>query len=227
MKPHIFFVTGTDTGIGKTALATMLTRYLHACGAHVAALKPVCSGGRDDALALWIAAGRILCLNTVNPWYFRESLAPVLAARRVRQRVTLASVVDHLRDAGRGFEIIVVEGAGGVLSPMGEDFSSRELIIALKATPIVVAPNRLGVVNQVRLTLEVLPARIANRAQIVLFDPPHLDMAARTNPALISEFIEANRLHRFPWLRENLCPADVPLRGRLQIALQALTRGVM
>ncbi len=210
------FITGTDTDAGKTVFATLLTRFLRERGARVAALKPLCSGGRDDAVALSTAAGKVLALDEVNPWHFRAAIAPVLAARRERKRVRLAEVVKHIRRVSRGFEIVVVEGAGGLLSPMGEDFASRELIVALKATPIIVSPNRLGAVNQIRLTLEALPAGLAARAQVVFFDLPKPDSATRTNAELLGEFIEPRRIHRLPWLGAKAKPTDLTLRGRLR-----------
>ena len=221
------FITGTDTDAGKTVFATLLTRFLRERGVRVAALKPLCSGGRDDALALWIAAGKALALDEVNPWHFRAAIAPVLAARRERKRVRLAEVVNHIRRVSRGFEAVVVEGAGGLLSPMGEDFASRELITALKATPIIVSPNRLGAVNQILLTLEALPMRLAARAQVVFFDLPKPDSATRSNAALLGEFIEPPRIHRLPWLGAKAKPTDISLRGRLRTGLSVLTHAML
>ena len=94
----------------------------------------------------------------------------------------------------------VVEGAGGLLSPLGVDFDSRDLIVALKAEPIIVASNRLGVVNEVLLTLEALPGKFERRAQIVLVNPPRHDLASRTNPDLLRERVGPERVHVMPWL---------------------------
>ncbi len=220
----IIFITGTDTGAGKTVLATLLTRHLRDRGMHVAALKPLCSGGRDDAVALWTAAGKVLALDEVNPWHFRAALAPVLAARLEAKQVRLVEVVNHIRRVSRGFEVVVVEGAGGLLSPLGEDFASRELIVALKATPIIVSPNRLGAVNQIRLTLEALPPRLSARAQVVFFNPPKPDSATRTNAALLGEFVEPQRIHRLPWLGADRKPSEALLAGRIRVVLQNLAR---
>ena len=79
-SPQILFITGTDTGVGKTVFAALSTVYLRQNGFRVAALKPLCSGGRDDARVLHAAAGKVLSLDEVNPWYFRAPLAPLLAA---------------------------------------------------------------------------------------------------------------------------------------------------
>jgi len=199
VKGSIFFVTGTDTGVGKTVFAALLTRELRQLGCRVVALKPICSGNRDDARQLHTAAGKVLSLDEVNPWHFRAPLAPVLAARKERKRVRLAQVVRHIQKVSARFELTIVEGAGGLLSPMGEDFDSQSLIVALKAKPIIVCPNKLGAVNQVRLVLEALPKALAKRARVVLVNPPRPDAASRTNRQLLSEFFTVKQIYEMPW----------------------------
>jgi len=200
---QILFITGTDTGIGKTVFAALATIYLRQHGFRVAALKPLCSGGRDDARVLHAAAGKVLSLDEVNPWHFRAPLAPVLAARKEKKAVRLPEVVARIRRVAKRFEVVVVEGAGGLLSPMGEGFDSRGLIAALDATPVIVAANRLGVVNQVRLVLEALPRASARRARIILVNPPHPNTASRTNLALLGEFVAPRRIRVMPWLPQS------------------------
>src|SRR5450755_4375727 len=142
------FITGTDTGVGKTVLTALLVKFLRARGVNAAALKPVCSGGRADARALHAAMNGALTLDEINPWHFRAPIAPLLAARREQKRVHLTEVLAHVRAMQKHFDALLVEGAGGLLSPLGEDFNSRDLILALRAAPLVAAQNRLGVVNQ-------------------------------------------------------------------------------
>jgi len=199
MATKIIFVTGTDTDIGKTVNAAQLTRQWRKSGANVVALKPVCSGGRSDARILRKAAGSVLSLDEVNPWYFRAALSPLLAARRERKELRLAQVVRHIQSVAKRFEVVIVEGAGGLLSPLGEDFDSRDLIVTLKAVPIIVAPNRLGAVNQVLLVLNALPRKIAKRAQIILVNPPRPDAASQTNGRLLREKIASDIVHEIPW----------------------------
>lgn len=201
MKPAILFITGTDTGVGKTVFAALHTRQLRARGVRVVALKPVCSGGRGDARALREASGKVLPLDEVNPWHFRAALSPLLAAREEKKRVRLREVVAHICGIAKGFDVVIVEGAGGLLSPLGEDFDSRDLIRALAATTIIVCPNKLGAVNQVRLTLSALPRVTARHARIVLTNPARPDAASKTNLGLLKQFLDPNRLHLMPWLR--------------------------
>ncbi len=197
----ILFFTGTDTNVGKTVCAALTTRLLRDHGFHVAALKPICSGGRADARQLQRAAGKVLTLDEVNPWHFQAALAPLLAARQEKKRLPLRTVVAHIRRVARRFELVVVEGAGGLLSPMGEDFDSRALIQALDARPIVICPNKLGAVNQVRLVLEALPRKSAALARVILVDPVKPDAASRTNPGLLQEFVSPKRLLVLPWVQ--------------------------
>ena len=200
MANRILFITGTDTGVGKTVFAVLVTLHLRSRGIRVAALKPICSGGRDDARLLRDAAGKVLSPDDVNPWHFHAPVAPVLAAQQERKRVRLREVVAHIRRVAKSFEVLVVEGAGGLLSPLGEDFDSRDLIKALGATPIIVCPNKLGAVNQVRLTVSALPRAAARQASIVLVNPARPDAASRTNLKLLKEFVDPNRLRILPWL---------------------------
>lgn len=200
MAAQILFITGTDTGVGKTVFATLLTRHLRAQGVPVAALKPICSGDRDDARVLRLAAGKVLTLDEVNPWHFSAPLAPLLAARKERKRVRLREIVAHVRRVGKPFEVVVVEGAGGLLSPLGEGFDSRDFIVALRAKPIVVCSNRLGAVNQTLLVLEALPRAVAARAPVVLVSPRKPDSASRTNAKLLAEILGARRVLVLPRL---------------------------
>ena len=200
MSARIIFVTGTDTGTGKTFFAATLASLLRQRGVNVAALKPICSGGRDDARVLQRLAGAGLSLEEVNPWHFRAALAPLLAARRERKRVRLREVVVQIQQVARRFEIVIVEGAGGLLSPMGEDFDSRELLVALDAAPIIVCPNKLGAVNQVLLVLAALPKKFARRASVVLVSQRTPDRASRTNQSLLEEKLGKKQICLMPWL---------------------------
>jgi dethiobiotin synthetase len=203
MARRILFITGTDTGVGKTVFAAVFTRRLRENGLNVVALKPICSGGRNDARALREAGGNVLSLDEVNPWHFRAPLSPLVVARMERRRVTKTQVVARIRAAAKYFDQVVVEAAGGLLSPLGEGFDSRDLINALGAVPIVVCSNRLGAVNQILLTLEALPKAAANRTQIVLMNPPRMNLAARTNLGLLAEFVPEDRIHTLDWLGKN------------------------
>jgi dethiobiotin synthetase len=223
MKP-VLFITGTDTGVGKTMLTALLARYWHRRGVGVAALKPVASGGRDDARVLQAALAGALTLDEINPWHFRAPLAPLLAARRERRRVGLADVLAHVRTMQRRFDVLLVEGAGGLLSPLGENFDSRDLIAALRATPMVVCPNRLGAVNQVLLTLAALPRSASCRARVVLMSPSKPDAATNTNIGLLAEFFDAQRIFCLPRLGGRFDPEKVLKDSRVRRTFRELVK---
>jgi len=223
MKRTIF-ITGTDTGAGKTVLTALLAQFLRGRSVSVAALKPVCSGGRADALALHKAFGGALTLDEINPWHFRAAIAPAPAARLENKSVKLAAVLAHIRATQKKFDVLLVEGAGGLLSPLGENFDSRDVMAALRATPIIVAQNKLGAVNHVLLTLEALPKKFRTRARVVFMSPPEPDAASASNAKLLKSFFPRERIFTLPWLGENFAPAEVLKKAPVRRTLAALLR---
>ena len=104
----IWFITGTDTGVGKTVFTVLLTRYLRSIGVFVRAVKPLCSGGREDAVLLQEAQAGEISLDAVNPWHFRKPIAPVLAARQERRQVSKDAVLDFLRQSARKCDLLLL-----------------------------------------------------------------------------------------------------------------------
>ena len=195
-----YFITGTDTGVGKTVLTALLAQFLCGRGVKVAALKPICSGNRGDAVSLYDALNGALTLDEINPWHFRAAIAPALAAKLEKKSVTRAQVRAHIRATQKNFTVTLVEGAGGLLSPLGKDFNSRDLITDLRATPIIVAQNKLGAVNHILLTLEALPKNLRAKAKVVLMSPPKPDAATKSNAKLLGQFILPEKIFALPWL---------------------------
>lgn len=224
MKRAPWFITGTDTGAGKTVLTALLAGYLRQTGVRVLACKPVCSGGRDDAKLLAEALGGELTLDEINPWHFREPIAPVLAARRERQRVTLPEIIAHVRALQQTGDLMVIEGAGGLLSPLGEGVDSRDVIRALRAGPIIVGVNRLGVINHLRLTLAALPAASRAKAVVVLMSPETADAATDTNVALLGEYFDRKKIVELPWLGRPIDFKKALRSARVQKPLAQIAR---
>jgi dethiobiotin synthetase len=223
LKP-ILFITGTDTGAGKTVLTALLAAHLRAQKIRVAALKPICSGGRDDARKISAALDGTLTLDEINPWHFRAPIAPLLAARREKKSIPRVAVLKHVRAVQGKFAVTIVEGAGGLLSPLGENFDSHDLIVALRATPIIVAQNKLGVVNHLLLTLAALPEDIRAAAKVVLMSPTKPDAAARTNAGLLAEFFPEKKIFTLPWLGKNFSPTAVVKKAETRQVLRALAQ---
>ena len=219
---QIYFITGTDTGVGKTVLTVLFAQFLRGQNVNAIALKPICSGGRDDARKISDALDDLLSLDEINPWYFRAPVAPLLAARRENKRVKLSQVLAHIRAMQKRFDALLIEGAGGLLSPLGENFNSRNLITALRATPVAVCPNRLGAVNQVLLALEALPKNLRVKTRVVLMLPLKPDVSAGTNGKLLAEFSNA-KIVSLPWLGGNFAAARVFKNLRVRRTLEVLT----
>lgn len=161
-KPPIgLFVTGTDTEVGKTFVASMIVRDLVAAGHRVGVYKPVASDcvsdGRqlvsEDAVALWEAAGRPLSLEAVCPQRFQAPLAPHLSARNEGREIDVEMIRTGIEAWCDECDIIVVEGAGGLLSPLSDEEYIADLAVDLGYPMIVVSPNLIGVINQTLTTL--------------------------------------------------------------------------
>jgi dethiobiotin synthetase len=217
-----FFITGTDTGAGKTVLTALLVKFLRKRGVNAAALKPVCSGGRGDAREIFAALDGALTLDEINPWHFHAPCAPLLAARKENRRVTLSEILAHARAMQNRFDVLLVEGAGGLLSPLGENFNSRDLSLALRAIPIIVAQNKLGVVSHVLLTLEALPENFRPKAKIILMSPPKPDAATGSNAKLLKQFVTQEKIRSLPWLGKKFELAEVLKIQQVRRTLNAL-----
>jgi dethiobiotin synthetase len=188
------FVVGTDTGVGKTFVATRIVAALAREGLCVGVYKPAASGCRrigralvsDDAVALWRAAGEPGELKAVCPQRFAAPLAPHLAAREERKEIDARLLRRGLDYWRKRSEIVIVEGAGGLMSPIGERDYVADLADEFGFALVVVAPNRIGTINSTLLTLIAAAARPRplRIAGIVLNDilPPNTgDPAVNSN----------------------------------------------
>ena len=160
MTPGLF-ITGTDTGVGKTYVAALVARALRKAGRRVGVYKPVASGCRcedsrmvsADAVALWEAAGRPGELQHVSPQAFAAPLAPHLAARAESRTIDpdlLRSGIDYWCETS---DIVLVEGAGGLMSPVSDDDYNADLAEEFGYPLVVVSANVLGTINATLQTL--------------------------------------------------------------------------
>ncbi|MEY4324509.1 MAG: dethiobiotin synthase [Verrucomicrobiota bacterium] len=225
-KRQFLVVTGTGTGVGKTVLSGLLVRRLIRLGRTVRAFKPLCSGGRGDARVLEAALGGGQALDEINPWHFEAPLSPALAARLERRTVTLEQVSAHIRHHSKQSELTIVEGAGGLLSPLTVDGDTRDLIQRLKARPLIVASNRLGVIHDVRATLSCLPPSLRSSVPVVLMAPAAPDASTARNARSLSEYHPADRIVEIPRVSEEIqsgaCSPSVALNRKLDQILSLL-----
>jgi dethiobiotin synthetase len=166
------FVTGTDTGVGKTVIACALLRALRARGLDAAGMKPIETGvgeaGPLDAQALQRAAGGGDPLDEVCPQRFALAAAPAVAAEAEGRAVDLARVRAAFDGLAARHEAIVAEGAGGLLVPIATGVCMADLARDLGLPLVVVARAALGTINHTRLTLEAAASRGLRVAGVVV-----------------------------------------------------------
>jgi dethiobiotin synthetase len=189
-----FLVTGTDTGVGKTVVAAALVLALRASGRRAAGFKPletgIGGGAEDDASILARATGDPEPL-TQPLLALTEALAPAVAAGRAGVAIDPADIearVRALRD--RGYDAIVVEGAGGVAVPLTWGYTALDLARHLGLSAVVVGRAGLGTLNHVWLTVEALAARDVPVAAVVLNGRSAApDLAEQTNPDALARLL--------------------------------------
>jgi dethiobiotin synthetase len=198
-------VTGTDTGVGKTVVACAIAAGLRRRGLRVAAMKPIETGvaaddPERDGARLARAAGNIHPLSVIAPLTFPDPVAPLAASRRIGATVDLGLLDHAVRSASIDADALVVEGAGGVLVPIDEHTAYDTLFARWSLDVIVVAANKLGVINHTRLTLAALRAAGLTTVAVVLnATAANADTSVAENAALIAE-LEDVRVVELPWL---------------------------
>jgi dethiobiotin synthase len=175
----VIFITGTSTGVGKTVLTALLLCHLRRTGCNALALKPFCSGSRGDVRLLQTLQDGALSAEEINPWFFPEPVAPLVSARKHRRHIPLEQVVAHIKQMKRRCDCLLVEGAGGLLVPLGEGYSILDLIRGLQCEVLIVARNQLGILNHTLLTVRALQHRLPHASRL----PPH---ASGGTPAAVA-----------------------------------------
>jgi len=176
MNTRRLFITGTDTGVGKTYVACRLARELRRSGLAVGAYKPVCSGAVpqasppkwDDVERLFEALDRRFPREQICPQTFLAPVAPPAAARLEDRLIDEALLVQGADRWNGDVDVVLIEGAGGWLSPVSQNFTVADLAVRLSAPVLVVAANRLGVINHTLLTVESIRSRGLPVAGVIL-----------------------------------------------------------
>jgi len=166
MSARGLFVTGTDTGIGKTVVACALVRAFLARGERVAVMKPIASGAmrtaeglrNEDALSLIAATGRPLRYDLVNPFCFEPAISPHIAADDDKIEIDLGTIRAAFEALAVDCDRVVVEGAGGWLAPVSRRESMADLARALDVPVVMVVGLRLGCLNHAQLTRQAIRA---------------------------------------------------------------------
>jgi len=227
-----FFVTATDTEVGKTVITAGLALALRRRGFSVGVAKPVQSGHAaddpfGDAMRLKALARLDERPEEIVAYAFRAPLAPLVAARIEGREVEPATVVRHVRALGDRHDVLLVEGAGGLVVPLAEGWTIADLAGTLALPLLVVARPGLGTVNHTVLTLKVARELGLDPAGVVLNGHrPETDASAETNAELIESLGGVPVLGRTPWLDGELAPDRLEAMVEEHVDLDPLLRAI-
>lgn len=192
----IYFVTGTDTNVGKTYFTALLIRALRAAGRDAVGMKPIACGPNEDTGILLLASGEEVSLSDLNPEHFDTPVSPLTASELENRPVDLERILTAYRRLVAAHEDVIVEGAGGWLVPILVDYTMGDLAKAMDAPVILVVANKLGALNHTLLTLESIERFGLTCAGIVLNQPAESeDIAAQTNRSILERIIKVPILY--------------------------------
>jgi dethiobiotin synthetase len=222
-----YFVTGTDTGVGKTLVTAALLSRLRESGVVVAGMKPIAAGAMDgpegktneDALLLQAESSARHPYALVNPCLFEPAIAPHIAAAEAGVPIDIARIASAHARLAEGAEVLLAEGAGGFLVPLDAERSCAELPALLGMDVILVVGLRLGCLNHALLTVEAIAARGLDLAGWVgnAIDPRFARREA--NVATLCARIRAPCLGLVPWMEKpEVGAAAAALDGALRLA---------
>ena len=218
-----YFITGTDTDVGKTFVTCALVHSIKTRGLRVAPMKPIAAGRtniggvdmNEDVAALCEVAESSAPARDINPYCFSEPIAPHLAAQHENTAVEMAVIRAAFARLAAGADTVLVEGAGGFLVPLSADQSMAEIPVALGLDVILVVSMRLGVLNHALLTAEAIRSRgLTLAGWVANCTVPGTVMAAfDENIATLKQMLDA------PFL--GIVPYDVKFDGTLERARRA------
>ena len=185
------FITGTDTGVGKTHVAVQLLRALRASGVRCAGMKPICCGDRHDAELLLAVSSEDLTINDVNPVWLKTPAAPIVGSLTEKVTIDIEQIFAAFHALQRRVEHVIVEGTGGWLVPIRADYFTSDLAVAMKLPVLVVAQNRLGCLNHTALTVRSIADHGLFCAGVVLNElPGATSVASATNADILREITD-------------------------------------
>jgi dethiobiotin synthetase len=215
-----YFITGTDTGVGKTLITGGIAGALVERGLKVGVMKPVETGCYEqngdlfpaDAMFLKEEVEPEVPLDIVNPYRFKEPLAPSVAARIEEVEIDLRKIKKCFLELSRGKDVVLVEGAGGLLVPLNHKKTSADLIKLLKLKLVVVAASRLGVLNHTLLTVRHAEELGIKVAGVIMNHPePSADLSINYNMEELKR-LGVPIIGELPYLMEGELPKMVKER---------------
>jgi dethiobiotin synthetase len=209
------FITGTDTGVGKTFVAAGLLKALREIGYNVCPMKPVETGcwilkGRlvpADALKLICAAEADEPLNLINPYRFRQPLAPAVAAELEGISIRKKKIISAYRQLSKRYDLTIVEGAGGIMVPVYKKYLFVDLIKDLNLPVVIVSRPGLGTINHTLLTIEAARNRGIDILGVIINHSTKIrkDISVKTNPGIIERLGGVPLLGTVPYAEKPTC----------------------
>lgn len=202
------FVTGTDTGVGKTFISCIIAECLGKEGINVGVLKPVETGCKErkdfivpsDGISLKKAAGVNDYLDLIVPYRFRAPLAPFMAAQLEGKKIDIRRIKRSFLNLSKKHSFIIIEGAGGLLVPITKSYTYLNLIKNIGIPVIVVAANKLGVINHTLLTLNCLKENKINTLCVILNNTQNQkDIAQKTNLSVLQRLLTGIKIIELPF----------------------------
>ena len=195
------FITGTDTEIGKTVIASGIAASLRQAGINVGVMKPISTGDRSDAQYLKHAAQVDDPITLINPIFLQKPLAPSVSARLEGKQIDLSTINEAYKILKRNYDFLIVEGVGGIAVPIEDDFLVAHLINQLELPVLIVAHVGLGTINQTMLTVAFARQLNIPIAGIILnlFHSESAGIAEQTNPAEIERLTQVPVLGVVPY----------------------------
>ncbi len=207
------FITGTDTGVGKTHIAARLLHLMRASGTRCAGMKPICCGDRRDAEMLLAAGSDGLTIDDVNPVWLKTPAAPIVGSLMEMAPIDVEKIFAAFQTLQERVEHVIVEGAGGWLVPIRPDYFVSDLAAAIKLPVLVVTQNRLGCLNHAVLTVRGVTAYELRCVGLVLNSTEMAsDIAGLTNADILKQILNVPLL---AGLGENL--TELPVDWRLML----------
>ena len=194
----LIFITGTDTGAGKTVLTAMLLASLRARGVHALAMKPVCCGSRADARLIDRLQEHEIPIEQINPWYIPQPVAPAALAKHDRPNWRPSELERSIRELQAGCDVLLVEGCGGLMVPLLGDYFVRDLIEHLQCPVICSGRNRLGIINHMLLSARFLAESGIRKRVFVLMGTKSRTLATRTNAHVLQGFLKPDPIVELP-----------------------------
>ena len=203
--------------MGKTLLTALLLAHLRQEKVSALAMKPFCSGGRGDVQLIQSLQPGALTDEMANPFYFSEPIAPLVAAKEVGRRIFLRDVLQKIRRVRKRCDILLIEGSGGLMVPLGDGFLVIDLLKKLKCEVVLVARNQLGTINHTLLSVGALQTAGVKKVTVVVSTGKTRDPSTETNEKVIEKLLGKARVLSVPFLGDRVLKPVAIKKGAKKI----------